>query len=442
MKTRIEYTSALLRERYVRMEHESGLAIYLFPKQMRTGFAYFATRYGSIDCAPLTDRDGVIREIPDGVAHFLEHKLFDNEDGVDSFVRFAACGADANAYTSHDRTAYLFSSTERFGEALEELLQFVTHPYFTEASVQKEQGIIAEEIRMYEDHPWDRCYQNLLEALYWEHPVRKNICGTEASIARITPELLYACHKAYYSPQNMVLVICGDVDEQAIVAAVDRIIGVESVETALPPRRFSEPREVRTSRVSASMTVAKPLFSIGIKDCVEGLDPEALLRRDLAMTLLDEILFSRAGRFYNRLFESGQISPSFSAGYSCGEGFGYHCISGESDDPERVLEELRQYIAQVKAEGIDAEDFERCRRVLYADEIRAYDSTEEIATRLLTFALDGVDLFSCPTVLQEITPEEVERLLHESLREDAMVLSVILPGDARAQENERMGEEQ
>ena len=425
-----EFSSDFLGERYLRLEHQSGLPIYVFPKKLTTTYAFFAVRYGSLDSEfYLPDCDRPVC-VPDGIAHFLEHKMFENEDGSDSFARFAVCGADANAYTTYNRTAYLFSCTDHFEESLEELLRFVTHPHFTDASVQKEQGIIAEEIRMYEDNPWDQCLQKLLEAMYEKHPVRKNICGTVESIRRITPRLLYDCYRAFYHPANMALVICGDVSPEQVFSVVDATLPKDFLPIDVKRVSVKESRGVVTSYIEARMQVSKPIFSIGVKDTVYGGTPAQRLRRDLAMTMLDEILFSRSGEFYNRLFEQGVITPTFGAGYSCAEDFAFHCISGESDTPEGVLAQLKDYLAQVQREGISEEAFERCRRVLYADEVRAYDSTEEIASRLLSFVFEDVEMFSCPELLQSITKAELEELLATSFDDDCFSLAVIRPMDA------------
>lgn len=421
-----EFSSALLEERYVCMEHPSGLSVYVFPKKLTTTYALFSTRYGSMDNC-FRQGEGEKETVPDGIAHFLEHKLFENEDGSDAFGRFSALGADANAYTSYQRTAYLFSCTEHFEESLAELLRFVTHPHFTEESVERERGIISEEIRMYEDSPWDRALRQLLCGLYHKHPVRKNICGSLSSIKRITPALLYRCHKVFYDLSNMALVVCGDVDPDAVYALVDGLLeptpASEPVERILP----KEPPTVAKQEVTCRMQVAKPLFYIGIKDPVLPETPEQRLRRDAAMTLLDEVLFSRAGELYNALFEEGLITPAFFGGYSCADSFAYHCISGESDDPHEVLKRIKDYIARVREKGIDPEVLERCRRVLYADELRAFDSTEEIANRLLAFVFDDAEIFSYPTLLQEITRDEVETLLRESFREEFYTLSTVYP---------------
>ncbi len=423
---RTEFASALLRERYVKTEHESGLEVYVFPKQLTTTYALFAAKYGSMDDCFAVDGGEPI-QVPDGIAHFLEHKMFENEDGSDSFARFTSFGADANAYTTYNRTAYLFSCTGQIEASLEELLRFVTSPYFTEETVAKEQGIIAEEIRMYEDNPWERSFQNLLCAMYHNHPVRKNICGSEETLAQITPELLYRCHALFYQPSNMVLVVCGDVGEEQVMGVVDRVLKGHDRKRTIRRATVQEPKSLCTPQIYARMQVAKPIFQIGFKDVENPEAPKERLQRDAAMTLLGETLFSRSGAFYNRLFESELITPTFSAGYSSMEDVAFFCLAGESDHPEQVVQELTAYLEQVKREGISREELERCRRVLYADEIRAYDSTEEIANRLLSFVMDGGELFSYPQLLQDVTVEQVQELLQSVFQKERMAVSVVEP---------------
>ncbi len=421
-----EKRSERLGERYLCEVHASGLPVYVFPKQMTTTYAILATRYGSVDARfCISDREITV---PDGVAHFLEHKLFENDDGSDSFERFSAYGADANAYTTSNRTAYLFSCTEHFEESLRELLYFVTHPHFTPASVKKEQGIIAEEIRMYHDHPWERCFQNLMEGLYEKNPVRKNICGSEESIASITPEILYRCYKTFYQPSNMALIVCGDVEPEVVMKLVDESLGLEKRETVPVLRPTDEEREgVFRSSVSAYMQVAKPIFTIGIKDTDIPTDPAERQRRDAAMSLLDEILFSRSGGFYSPLFEEGILSPTYSYGYSIADRFAFHTISGESECPEEILRRMRTYLGEVTKKGIDPEEFERCRRILYADQIRSYDSTEEIANTLLAFVFDDAEIFDYPAVIESLGVSEVEGLLKTLTDENKICLSVVYP---------------
>ena len=432
MKT-TEFFSPLLGERYVCAEHDSGLPIYVFPKKRTTTCALLAVRYGSTDCTFLPAGSASAVQSPAGVAHYLEHKLFENEDGSDSFARFAMLGADANAYTSYDRTAYTFSCTEHFDEALAELFGFVTHPHFTDATVEKERGIITEEIRMYADNPWERCFRNLLRVMYRRHPLRQDICGSEASIRKITPAILYDCYDNFYTPENMVLVVCGDVTAEQVLAVADRALPAKDFRKAAKPVYPDEPLGIEGEhRICQKMPVAKPLFAIGIKDTVKGLSADERFRRETAMSLLCDILFSRSGSFYNALFENQIISPAFSAGYSCTDSFAFTCLSGEADEPDLVFALFKEYVKKVRTEGISDEDFERCRRVQYADELRAYDSTEEIANRLLSFVLDGTEMFDCPAVLQSMTKAELETLLRENCREEYFALSVIKPTETEA----------
>ena len=424
---RTEFYSERLRERYVRIDHPSGLPIYVFHKPLTTAYAIFSTRYGSVDTKYRYVGETEWNETPDGVAHYLEHKLFENADGSDAFEQFSAYGADANAYTTCNRTSYLFSCTERFEESLEELLTFVTRPHFTSKSVKKEQGIIAEEIRMYDDNPWERCFQNLMEGLYERNPIRVNICGTEASISRITPEILYGCYHAFYQLSNMALIVCGDVAEEQVLGVADRVLPKDARQVAVERWEEEESPRVYQPCVDGRMQVSKPIFSIGIKDVKIPKDPKERMRRDAAQSLLEEILFSRSGSFYNGLFEEGLLTPSYSYGYSIAEGFAFHAITGECDTPKVIEDRLWEYLNQVKREGIDREEFERCRRTLYADEIRNYDSTEDIATELLTFVFDGVELFEYPAVIETLTLEELTPLLDEMLDRSAFCLSVIYP---------------
>ena len=422
----IECSSKRLRERYFHLKHPSGLSIYVFPKQLTGTYALLATDFGSIDTVYRTERNEK-KQLPDGIAHFLEHKLFENEDGSDSLARFSELGADANAYTTYNKTAYLFSTTEHFEESLEELLRFVTHPHFTEASVKKEIGIISEEIRMTEDNPWDRGFQLLLGAMYHNHPVRNHICGTQESIRAIHADMLYDCCRIFYHPSHMTLVVCGDVHVDTVKRTVERMLPtVRDCPDVIRDVPF-EPETVNSPLVKARMQVAKPIFFMGFKDSCFLKDPAERIRRDAAMALLNEILFSRSGEFYSALFEDGVITPSFSCGYSIAESFAFNCISGESDTPDVVVERVMETVEKIRREGISDEDLERCRRVLYADEVRAYDSTEEIANRLLSFVMDGADLFAYPELIEAITKEELMHLLCTLYQRKYLSVAVIDP---------------
>jgi len=426
------FDSQTLGEEYVQLTHPCGLPIFVFPKKLSTTYAIFGTRYGSIDNAWQSEQGKVC--VPDGIAHFLEHKLFANEDGSDSFERFSAYGADANAYTSFNKTAYLFSCTDHLEESLGELIDFVTHPYFTEESVARERGIIAQEIGMYDDSPAERCYYGMLEGMYEKHSIRRNICGSVESIGQITPKLLYACYDRFYAPRNMALILCGDVSAEQVLAIADAHLPKEGrvYDTERVNEGTDEPRRVYQSRVIERMQVAKPLFNIGFKDVDIPSDPLARQKRDATMSILNEMLFARAGELYSELFESGMISPEMSYGYTICDSFAYNSVAGEADDPEAVLEKIMEHVAQCRHRGLSREDFERGRRVMYAEFVKEFDSADSIANNLLGAYFDGYDLFSYADVLASVSFEDVCALFDTQFREEQITLSVILPSQSES----------
>ncbi len=419
--------SELLKERYVKVRHKSGLTVYVFPKDLTTSYALIATRFGSVDNRFRVEGEADLITVPDGVAHFLEHKMFENEDGEDTFVKFSRTGASANAYTSFRATAYLFSCTDELYPSLEILLRSVFSPYFTEENVKKEQGIIAQEIRMGDDDPSDALLYGMLEGLYEKNSVRINIAGTVSSIMKITPDVLYRCHRAFYNPDNMVLCVCGQAELDKVMAVVDEIVGttepvsVESVYETEGPKAF-RPRAVK------HMQVAKPLFCIGVKDAAISEDPEERMKKEIAMQLLSAVAFGRSSRFYNDLYAEGLLSPSFSCWSQHTPAFSFFSVSGDSRDPEEVYRRFLSYAEELTKTPIDREDFERCRRALYSSYIRDFDSTEEIANALtVDFALDGLDIFRYGDLLREIDAEAVSRVAAELFRPEAYTLSMVLP---------------
>ncbi len=418
--------SPKLRERYYKLRHKSGLDIYVFPKNLTVSYALLGTKYGSVDnCFRLATEDRYIT-VPNGIAHYLEHRMFTQKDGSDITERFSECGADANAYTSFTKTVYLFSCTENFEKALGALLDFVTEPYFTEELVEKERGIIAEEIKMGDDNPYDRCFYGLLEAMYQNNSVRINIAGTEESVSKITADMLNTCYRAFYTPNNMALVVCGDVTPEEVMFIVEQHIPSDYVSCDTERSHLDEPKEVYQKKYEAYMPVAKPIFTIGVKDSVPT-SAKQRMARDAAMQILCEMLFSRSGKLYNELFESGKISPELSYGYSVAEQFAFLTIGGEADDPMAVLEYIKGYIREKQQNGLSSKDFERCKRVMLSEYIKDFDSTEEIANNMIDFIFDGGDIFDCYEELEGVSLEDVEGLLQSAFDESFFCISVIYP---------------
>ena len=428
------YKSSLLSEQYTKYIHPSGLEIYIFPKKLTTFYAIFGVKYGSIHSsfASKSAPESIIT-VPDGIAHFLEHKLFANEDGSDSFERFTELGADANAYTSFNKTAYLFSATESFYDSLRELISFVTHPHFTKENIASEIGIITEEIKMYEDSPSDRCFYGMLEGMYEHHSIRRNICGTAETIRQITPELLYSCYNSFYNLNNMALFICGDVEDDKILQIANELLPdfSQELDVIYQNENLKESSCVYIPYVESRMQVSKPMFNIGIKDTEISDDANERQKRDAIYSILDEMIFSRAGELYSSLFERDLISPHLSYGYTVSPTSAYNSIAGEADDPKLVLEEILKYIDSLKEKGLPYEDFLRGKRVMYAEFVKSFDSTDNIANNLMAMTFDGAELLSYADTVESVTFDDVKKLFENAFDKEKITLSVVMPLESK-----------
>ena len=407
-------------------KHASGLPIYVWPKRdYATAYAVFATKYGAIDTK--TTVNGNTVTLPAGIAHYLEHKLFENED-CDAFERYAETGANANAFTSFDQTAYLFTCTQNVTESLEILLDFVQKPYFTEQTVEKERGIIGQEIRMGEDSPFRRVFTNLLAALYREHPVRVDIAGTVESIAQITPELLYSCYETYYNLSNMVLAVTGNVTCEQVQEVADRLLR-PCEERALQRAAVDEPREVLRSRIEERMPVAVPLFYIGYKAPVSakaGLPCEGYTEL-AAAEVLEELLGGKSSRLYSALMEQELINASFGVEYFNGPGYGVWIVGGESRDPDAVAAAFREEIGRLQCDGVSEADFIAARNAVYGQMIAQFDNPEACGDLVVDTHFDGASPFDALEAVALLTLDDVKRRLASDFDEIASSLSIIQP---------------
>ena len=414
-----------LKSSYIRCCHPSGLTILLYPMEgFSTAYGLFGTNYGSVDTCFRKAGEKDFTTVPAGIAHYLEHKLFESEDG-DAFRLFAATGADANAYTSFDRTCYLFSCTSNFSESLKALLTFVQHPYFTKETVQKEQGIIAQEIRMYQDSPGWRVLFELLGCLYEHSPVKIDIAGTEESIAQITPELLYTCYNTFYNPGNMVLAIAGNFDPDEALAIIEQnLVERETVEIERAP--YQERKEALRPRADLTMDVAQPQFYIGFKQRPAETEA-AFLRQQFELEILHELLIGSTSACYEKLLRAGIINSTFGTEVFSGRGFLVSLFGGESEQPEAVQKALCEEIDRVMREGIDREDFLACKNAIYGRMLRTLHDVEDAATALLGAEMSGLGLFESIGMLAAVTPEDVTRRLRTDFDTSCMAISVIHP---------------
>ncbi len=418
---RIDYAS--LGETVYQETLPNGLPIYVVSRpDYGKQFAFFATRYGGMDTRFQVE-DGEWMETPAGVAHYLEHKLFDTEDGT-ATQKFAANGASDNAFTAADMTGYFFEGTEQFEENLKTLLTFVSGPYFTDETVQKEQGIIAQEIRMNEDDPYSELYYKVLDMLYCGHPVTTRIAGTVESIAEIKKETLYRCHKAFYRPGNMVLCVAGNVSPERVCAIAHEVLPSEhSVSVHLTADR-AEPRDV-THYAQWNMPVSAPLFNLLIR----GDAPASgqCLRSRLIAELACDVLFGASSDLYNRLYDEGLINDSFGGDYECLPGAAYLLISGESDEPEQVRDEILSEAQRLAEQGIELPQWNRLVRAAYGSMVRRLNSLEDTCIELAQSCFDGEDYLKFPEAFQSIDKRDVEELLKKWCTVERTALAVVLP---------------
>lgn len=418
-----EVRNELLNEKYYDIDHPSGLKILVMPKENYSStYAIFATKYGSIDTM-IQMSDGSFKEIPEGTAHFLEHKLFESED-LDAFERFAKTGASANAYTSFERTGYLFSCSANFKKNLEILLDFVQNPYFTQATVEKEQGIIGQEIDMYKDAPdWEVMF-NCLRTMYHNLPVRIDIAGTQESIAQITAKTLYGCYDNFYNLHNMVLAVAGNADVDEIVEVADKVL--KPVEGKMAQRKvIDEPEEVIDSYIEEKLSVATPQFMFGFKESWDT--PERTTKEEISMEILLDMISGQSSELYKRLFDGKLINNSF--GFEYFTGFGYSCVlfAGESNDPKKVAEEIVGEIRKFRESGFDETAFERTKKKLYGRMIMGMNDIEGLANNMAVSYFAGEDVFTDFEIFKTVTLDDVNDIFKRTLDENRSVLSVINP---------------
>lgn len=404
--------------------HSSGLTIQLMPMAgYGSTYVIFGTKYGSVDRSFKLAGEEEYLTVPDGVAHFLEHKLFENEK-EDAFERYARTGASANAYTSFEKTCYLFSCTDKLKESLEILLDFVTSPYFTEETVKKEQGIIGQEIKMYQDHADWRVFFGMLSSLYHDHPVRLDIAGTAESISKIDSDMLYRCYRTFYSLSNMVLCIAGKFEREEVLAMCDRILK-KAEDKVIHRAPEPEPPEIVKSESVVKLPVSMPIFNIGYKE--KPFPAQRMAKGEILSEILLEMLAGSCSPLYKKLYEAGLINQSFGTEALVGKDFRVHIFGGESKDPKAVLSLLKEEIALRKKDGLDPTLFEDIRKMIYGKYIKLFGSTESVASAMSGTYFKGYTIFEPINLAAHITFEELTEQFLSDFQEDRVTLSIVEP---------------
>lgn len=418
MKTQFFYND-VLKSGYSLTEFPNGLKVYIYEKNdFNSIYAVFGTKFGSIDSSFSVNNEEII--VPDGVAHFLEHKLFESEDG-DAFSKYAKTGAYANAFTSFDRTCYLFSCTDRFEENLDILLNFVQSPYFTAKTVKKEQGIIGQEIKMYDDMPSWRVLFNMLENMYHNHPVKKDIAGTVESISEIDDNVLYKCYETFYNPSNMFICISGNVNTKRVLKIIEKSIK-KTDRVDFERSVIKEPENVVQNYVEQHLEVSMPLFSFAFKENIANNGNS--LKKSIIMNALIKLICDDSTSLYKRLNELKLINDEFDAEYFAGNNFASIMFGGESKDPKCVAEEILKEVEYIKINGINKELFEAIKRDMYGQALKRYNSVEAVGLMLVDSAVLGYNYMEELNIIKNLTEKDVFEYLAVFSKENS-VLSVI-----------------
>ena len=401
---------------------ENGLHVFVFPKpEFQKGYAFFATNYGGMDMRFCLD--GVWHSTPAGVAHYLEHKMFDTQEG-NALQDLAANGASPNAFTSNAITGYYFDSTEKFEENLRILLSFVSVPWFTQESVDKERGIIGQEIGMIEDDPHWKCYMNLMKALFQHHPIRVSVAGSVESIAEITPETLYACHKAFYDPANMALCVAGPVDPEHICDVAREILPKEAGPIAVKDYGEKEGPRAAQSYIEERMEVSAPIFQLGWKGDAQ-INGEDRLRQELVGGLALEVLLGNSSPLYAKLYREGLINQEFGYSYESSFGCAFLAADGESKAPEAVCAAVAAEAARIGREGVDPALWERVKKGVYGNRVRGLNSFENLCVGQAQAFFAGYDFLRFADIFDAITKEEAEELIANWVTGERTALSVV-----------------
>lgn len=414
-----------LNEKCIKLKHKTGLTVLLYPMEgYSTSTAIFATKYGSIDRTFKKSTSDKFTTVPDGIAHYLEHKLFENEDGVDTFELFSKTGASVNAFTSFDRTAYYFSCMDNFAESLKILLNFVQKPYFTDETVQKEQGIIGQEIKMYEDDADWRVFFNCLENMYHNVAVNVNIAGTVESISKIDKEVLYECYNTFYNMNNMVLVIAGSFDvDSAIDIIQSEIKGGNPVE--IERKVDCEPDNVVNSTVELSLPVSRPQFCIGYK--LKAFSGVEMLRAEMIYQLICELLVGEGSEFYKYLYDSGLVAGgNISYEVFCGEGYFSLIFSGESVKPKEVLSKLNCEIENMTKVGFEKEAIERVKNMSYGYCMSCFNSPNSVVKEMLDSFIVNYGVYDKLRILEQLGMEDINNSL-KLINVSNSTLSIVNP---------------
>ena len=403
---------------------ENGLTVMIIPKKgIQKKYIIWGTHYGSMDNKFIVPGENEVTEVPEGVAHFLEHKLFEQENGVNSLDRLTSIGVDANAYTTNDHTAYLFECTDHFYEALDEFMDYVQNPYFTDENVEKEKGIISQEIKMDDDYPDWKVYFNALKAMYKQNPIRIEIAGSVESITEIDKEILYKCYNTFYNPSNMCMVVSGDFEPEELLEEIKKRLVKKEANGEVKRIFEKEQDEIVKEYIEQDMKVSRPLYTIAIK-CKES-DIKDKVKTSVAIEIILYMLIGKSSELYKELYQTGNISNQPSGYFEYGDNYAHIMISGTCKDPKELYKKFKERVLELKSNGLNDDDYKRISKMIYGDYIKEYNDVSEIARIFLADFMRGINSFEYLDAIDKINIEYLNETLHKYFKEDKMILSVV-----------------
>ena len=403
---------------------KNGLTVMIIPKKgVQKKFIIWGTHYGSNDNKFVVPGEEQEIEVPKGVAHFLEHKMFEQQNGRNSLDVLTSIGVSANAYTTNDHTAYLYECTDNFYEALDEFMDYVQHPYFTDENVEKEKGIIGQEIRMYDDYPEWKVYLNALEAMYNVNPVKLDITGTIETISKIDKDILYKCYNTFYNPSNMCMVVSGDFEPNELMKQIKNRL-IEKTQNGEIKRVYEEePENTVKEKIETTMNVSQPLFTIGIK-CKTPSQKEKV-KVHIAVEIILNMLIGESSDLYKQLYKDGIIFSMPSISFEFTDNYAHILISENATNPEEVYSKLKEKIREFKENSLNEEDFERTKKMIYGEYIKEYNDVTDIAKMFLSDYMKGINSFDYLEEIENVNILYTEQVLKDLFKENKMVLSVV-----------------
>ena len=404
---------------------ENGLTVMIIPKEnTKKKYITWGTNFGSIDNHFIDPKTKEEIKIPDGVAHFLEHKMFEQPNGTNSLDTLSSIGVDANAYTTNDHTTYLYECNDHFYEALDEFMDYVQKPYYTDENVEKEKGIIAQEIKMYDDHPFWQVYINAMECLYKNNPVRIDIAGTVKEINKINKDILYTCYNTFYTPANMLMVVSGDFVPEELIEEIKKRLNKKESTNEIKRIYPEEPEKINQKQKTVQMDVNNPLFVIGYKDTVLE-NKEELVKKHIAIEILLYMLIGKSSKLYQRLYKEGLIIAQPDLDYEFSKQYAHVTISGQSNNPEKLAEELKKEVQKFKQNGIDEKIFSRVKKKIYGSYVTEFNDVADIARMFMGDYFKGINSFNYIEMHKQVRKEFVEEILKEVFDENKMILSIV-----------------